>query len=168
MTTKTKQLKLRIQPVPKENWGDNLAHLLPEEIWTALRKAVHVKGGHQCQICGERFRTLHCHENWWYDDKSRTQTLASLLSICEDCHNCIHWFRTEREIGPGKRYPLEYAETLRNHYLKVNSCSINQMRHHLTYAGMLRVKRYNKSYTIEYRQYSVENITKRYQERQSK
>ena len=62
-------MKLEVQPVPRGNWGDNLAHLLPKEIWDTLRKEIYARASNKCQLCGEMLKTLHCHENWVYNDQ---------------------------------------------------------------------------------------------------
>ena len=159
---KKTKYKIYIQPVPRGNWGDNLATLLPEEVWIWLRKEIHKRGKHQCELCGDILTTLHCHESWYYDDKAHTQTLYSLMSICRECHNCIHWFRTEGEVRKGN-FPAGYITELRNHFIKVNECSRNQFNSHLEWCMIKMNTRMRFPYTINYGKYSVEKIMAAYQ-----
>ncbi len=158
---------LEVQPVPRGNWGDNLAHMLPKEVWDYLRKAVYKRAGNVCELCQDFSKTLHCHENWIYSDKSRLQKLKSLLSLCYNCHNVIHWFRTEQEIRKGS-YPQEYLTELREHFIKVNGCTQAKFRSHIAWADQKRHIRNFRPYTLIYGNFSVENVLKAYEREISK
>ena len=157
-------MKLEVQPVPRGNWGDNLAHLLPPEIWDALRKGVYRRAGNRCEICGDMLRTLHCNENWIYNDNRRFQYLKSLLSLCYNCHNVIHWFRTEQEIRQDI-YPKSYLKDLREHFLKVNECTIPKFVSHVSWADRKRHLRNFREYTLVYGSYSVNRIITAYHQK---
>ena len=109
-TAGKKEFKLQIQPVPPNNWGDSLANLLPKPVWDALRKGVYKRAGHKCEVCGNVLKTLHCHENWVYNDWKGIQKLYSLISLCSECHNCVHWFGTEKHIKLGNLPPEKKLE----------------------------------------------------------
>ena len=167
MTTIKRRFKPFIQPVPRGNWGDNLATLLPKEIWDGLRKAVHKKNNHMCQLCGTSIRTLNCHEDWFYDDKKHIQTLYRLMTVCIECHNTIHWFRTEGEIKHS-RLPASYITDLRNHFMKVNECTEAQLNSHLRQAEWKIGIRNIRPYKLDYAKYSIERISTAYYKAQGK
>ena len=156
------RLKLRIQPTPRNNYGDNLAHLLYKDIWDKLRREVYKRANHRCEICGTTIKTLHCHENWVYNEKKRTQFLVSLQSLCEDCHNTIHFYRTQHEVRAG-RLPLRYLGQLKEHFIRVNNVNAAEWLKHLNSKSYVMQMRQNHSYSIDYREYSVENITRKYE-----
>lgn len=161
MSTDKKKFKLFIQPVPRSNWGDNLAHMLPKKIWDTLRRAVYKRANFRCELCGDVLKTLHCHESWFIDDKKFTQTLYSLISLCRECHNSIHWFRTEGEVKYNHLSP-EYITELKEHFMKVNECTLKQLNSHLEWAMVKLHTRSKSKYSIDYGKYSVEKITTRY------
>ncbi len=164
-----REWKLRVQPVPKNNWGDNLAHLLPEEIWDHLRKEVYKESGYLCEICRKDNVTFHCHENWVYNDRRKTQTLETLMCLCPNCHDCIHCYRSEGQVirGGGKLqgYPNSYLNTLKAHFCKVNSCSYKTFDYYL--GRMLRVRgvRTRNEYELIYGPYSPPRIEQAYYQR---
>ena len=156
------RLKLRIEPTPRNNYGDNLAHLLYKDIWDKLRREVYSRAGHRCEICGQPLRTLHCHENWGYNEKKRTQFLVSLMALCPECHNTIHLFRTQHEIRAGK-IPSSYLDELKEHFIRVNDVDLKEWLRHTNSKSYVMRLRQNHDYSIDYREYSIENITKKYQ-----
>ena len=156
------RLKLRVQPTPRNNWGDNLAHLLYKEIWDKLRREVYARANHRCEICGQTFKILHCHENWGFNEKKRSQFLVSLMSLCEDCHNTIHFFRTQHEVRARKISPA-YLDQLKNHFIRVNGVDESEWLKHINSKSYLMQIRNDRRYSIDYREYSVDNITRKYQ-----
>lgn len=46
-----------------------------------------------------RFR-LDCHEEWEYDEESRTQRLSKLLALCTPCHRVKHWEWAATKLRP--------------------------------------------------------------------
>ncbi len=157
-------MKLEVQPVPRGNWGDNLAHLLPKEIWDTLRRKIYELAENKCILCSDFSKTLHCHENWVYNDNTQVQYLKSLLSLCYTCHHVIHWFRTEQEIRKGT-YPKSYITDLREHFIKVNECTMKEFSRHVAWADRKKHLRNFRSYTLVYGNFSVERITAAYEKR---
>ncbi len=155
-------MKLEVQPVPKGNWGDNLAHLLPKEIWDTLRKSIYERAGNKCEICLDFSKTLHCHENWVYNDKTKVQYLKSLLCLCYNCHNVIHWFRTEHQIRQDV-YKKEYITELRDHFMEVNGCTLKAFMNHVSWADVKKGFRNYSSYRLVYGSFSVEKVTAAYE-----
>ncbi len=162
-----RKFRIRIQPTPRGNWGDNLAHMLPQEIWIYLRKSVYLRANNRCEICDDFSKTLHCHENWFFDDKIHTQVLSSLMSVCRECHNCIHWFRTEQVILKSKDYPSEYIDILKDHFMKVSGLSLKEFTRHIAWAEILKNKRNSRVYKISYGRYTVDKIVQRYKDLKS-
>jgi len=156
------RLKLIIQPTPRNNHGDNLAHLLYKDIWDKLRREVYARANSRCEICGQTLMTLHCHENWGFNEKKKAQFLVSLQSLCPDCHNTIHYFRTQHEIQAG-RVPLKYLDTMKDHWVQVNNVERDEWLKHVNSKSYVMQMRHNHNYSIDYGRFSVENLTKKYQ-----
>lgn len=157
---------LQIQPVPKNNWGDNLAHLLPKPVWDKLRREVYDKADHKCEICGKEDEILHCHEDWTYDDRNHIQSLRGLLSLCKSCHDCIHWFRTERQVigkkGKEEGYPIHYLGELKDHFVQVNKCTYKSFGYYIKQVTYLRDLRLRNNYSLVYNQWGPKRIVKLY------
>lgn len=149
--------KLLIQPTPKNNWGDSLAQLLPKEIWDVLRKEVYAKANYICEICLKYDRTLNCHEHWGYDDEKKIQYLIYPMCICTECHNSIHWFRTENAIRK-REYPPSYIDVLKSHFISVNGIDIKKFGRYLTWTSYLRDYRIRYEYEIRYGRWEIANI----------
>ena len=111
-------LVLTIDPIPKKNWGKNLAHILPKEQWDVLRRNVYRQYNYRCGICGIS-APLSCHEMWTFDDAKQVQKLVGLIALCENCHNIKHFGRV---IGSTEYSPSNVVELI-NHFMKVNRCS---------------------------------------------
>ena len=62
---------------------------------------------------------LEAHEKWSYDEKSCTQKLEDVLSICHDCHSVIHIGRTQLKGD---------EERAEKHFMVVNGCSCAEYR----------------------------------------
>lgn len=158
---------LRIQPVPRNNWGDNLAHLLPREVWDRLRKDVYQAADWKCEICSQTFLPLNCHEDWGYDDRNHVQKLLSLQCLCTMCHDAIHWFRTEGQVIRGKidedgRYTPRYLTEVQNHVIRLNSWSRNRFSYYIRKLHYLRDLRNLYEYTLDYGIYSPPLLVGKY------
>ena len=155
------RLKLRVQPTPRNNWGDNLAHLLYKDIWDKLRREVYKKADYRCEICGTTQVVFHCHENWGFNEAKRLHFLVSLQCLCPECHNTIHYYRTMAEARKGN-YPLKYLDELEEHFCWVNGVDKAEWLKHLNSKSYLMQIRNDRKYKIDYKQYSIENITRIY------
>lgn len=158
---------LRIQPVPKNNWGDNLAHLLPREIWDRLRKDIYQRADWKCEICGQTFLPLNCHENWGYDDRNHIQKLLSLQCLCTTCHDAIHWFRTVGQVTKGQteedgRYGPGYMRKIQSHILQLNGWSLKRFEYYIKKLHYLRDLRNLYEYMLLYGEYSPRKLVDRY------
>lgn len=83
-----KKLILVPDLIPTTSWYKNLRNKDPKA-WEGIRKASYAKAGNICEICGEK-GSLHCHENWEYDEDTGIQKLVSLISLCPKCHDVKH------------------------------------------------------------------------------
>ncbi len=156
-----RDFKLVIQPVPKNNWGDTLAHTLPKIVWDELRKAVYTRADNKCEICTDILTTLHCHENWVFNDKLKTQLMQSLMAICRECHNTIHWYRSQ--VMAAKRSSTKiYPAILRDHFMKVNGCSSGDFVRYMNECDRVKRLRGKHNYEISYGRFSVDRIIERY------
>ena len=86
--------KLTIELVPKHAWFSNLRSNLSREQWDVVRKAVYLKAGFKCEICGghgERNR-IEAHEIWSYHsiDGRNIQRLERVAGLCPRCHQVKH------------------------------------------------------------------------------
>ncbi|WP_436716053.1 hypothetical protein U8335_28405 [Roseiconus lacunae] len=63
----------------------------------------------RCELCGRRTKrgtTEHhliprtCHRNKWFKKRYTRQLMQKTISVCHDCHRCIHRFvPREKELG---------------------------------------------------------------------
>ncbi len=91
-------LKLSIELVPQNSWGNNLRSEanLSKAQWDTLRKGSYKIAGYKCEVCNGRGPKwpVECHEIWHYNDQERIQTLKGLISLCPTCHKAKHLGRT--------------------------------------------------------------------------
>ena len=91
-------MKLSIELVPQSSWGNNLRSdaNLSKAQWDNLRKASYKQEAYRCEVCGGKGPKwpVESHEIWNYDDKTKTQTLKGLISLCPTCHKVKHIGRT--------------------------------------------------------------------------
>ena len=146
-------LKLKIEPIPSQNWGISLAKLLPKEVWDSLRREVYELSGYICSICGEEDKRLHCHERWVYNDKRRVQKLAALECICVDCHDVKHWGRTSIVK------PSEVVRLLL-HFCTVNSSTKEEFEAHLKKVNAQVRRRSKLKYKVNFGKFSPEEVVR--------
>ena len=85
-----KNLKLKIELVPKTSWYSNLRGKMSEKGWDNVRKKTYATFNYKCGICGSNEGQLHCHEIWEYDDKKHKQALKGFIALCVLCHHVKH------------------------------------------------------------------------------
>jgi hypothetical protein len=70
--------------------------MISSKDWDKLRFASYDLAQNKCEICGGNGleqgykHRVECHEVWEYDDKSHTQKLIRLISLCVKCHLVKH------------------------------------------------------------------------------
>lgn len=103
MKTQSDSIRLTIELVPGSSWGRNVRKVVSDETWEELRFAL-MPYDIVCSICGysDSEESLHLHEEWQYDDSSKTQTLVSLVPLCQYCHEVKHIGRAMK-VGDGDR-----------------------------------------------------------------
>ena len=95
-----KKPKLTIELVPRTCFYSNVRSNLPDKEWDRLRKISYEQANNICEICGDNGKNqgyrhaVECHEIWTYNDKSKTQILEGLISLCPRCHQVKHFGRT--------------------------------------------------------------------------
>ena len=100
MSGKNKKGDLNIELIPKTCFYSNVRTLLPNKYWDKLRKESYEAANNVCEICGDTGKNqgyghnVECHEIWDYNDKTRTQKLLGLISLCPKCHQVKHFGRT--------------------------------------------------------------------------
>ena len=105
--------KLSVSLIPVNMWGKNVRAIVSSMEWSRLRwklgatlnQPVGNNGGAKwgtsslghnfifCEVCESRVDNLHLHELWEFDDTKLIQRLAGFKSLCEECHNAIHFGR---------------------------------------------------------------------------
>jgi len=138
--------KLSTDLIPFHMWGKNVRAIVSSTTWEKLRwrfgallnEPVGNNGGYMmweksslgfdylfCEICGSRPDNLHLHELWEFDDVKLIQRLTGFKSICEGCHNAIHYGRAS-VVGLGDQ-SLEQL-------IRVNEWSKKQAEAHVANA----------------------------------
>ena len=114
---KPKELKLKVELVPKTSWYNNLRKHVDRKDWDTIRKQTYAIYEHKCGICDDEGR-LNCHEIWDYDDKRHIQKLVGFIALCDMCHHVKH-------IGLAgilaDRGELDYEKVV-EHFMRVNNC----------------------------------------------
>ena len=84
--------KLDIELVPSTCWFSNIRTILSDGQWKMVSKIVRQKNNYTCLFCGIKDipKNIHCHEEWEYDHKNKTQYLKRFVSICYKCHYVKH------------------------------------------------------------------------------
>ncbi len=79
--------------LPEKCHLQNIRNLLTSSQWKRIRKLCLQKAKNKCQQCGfkpDSTSKLDCHEDWVFDDNTRTQSLGKLMILCKYCHNLKH------------------------------------------------------------------------------
>ena len=119
-----KQLRLRIDMIPKPLHGRNLRIALGRTRWSALRLKILSEREHICEICGIRppsTSELHAHEVWAYELNKRPNRsrLERIGLLCALCHSVEHLGNSLARIAEGT-LPETYVDTLASHFCAVN------------------------------------------------
>lgn len=109
-----KDLKLKIELLPKGAWGNDFSRTLAKKDWDVLRKVCYGKANHKCAICGFETDDLDAHEVWDFDIETKTQTLKDIIAICSKCHGVKH-IRNSQRLG--------FGENAKRHFMEVNKCN---------------------------------------------
>lgn len=118
-----KDLKLKIELLPKGAWGNDFSRTLSKKDWDKLRKKCYERANHKCAICGYVTDDLDAHEVWDFDINTKTQTLIDIVALCSKCHGVKH-IRNSQRLG--------YGENAKRHFMNVNNCSELEFASHLT------------------------------------
>ena len=122
-----KDLKLKIELLPKGAWGNDFSRTLAKKDWDTLRKTCYEKANHRCAICGFETDDLDAHEVWDFDIETKTQTLRDIIAICSKCHGVKH-IRNSQRLG--------FGENAKRHFMEVNNCNELEFAKHLAKAQM--------------------------------
>lgn len=123
---KMKELKLKIELVPKTAHYANLRNAVTRSVWEKIAKETKKRQGNKCGICGDEGHRLYCHEMWEYDDSNFVYTLAGFISLCGYCHNIKHLGLTKIQAEQG----LVDLEAVVEHFCKVNGCTRAEYQEH--------------------------------------
>ena len=137
------RLKLAIEPVPVSTWGKSLANLLPKKEWDKIRHESYKEANYECEVCGEVNLTLHCHEKWIWNNRSRIQRLVGIEVCCELCHS-VHHFGRSQEVRS-----KQYVERLVAHWCKINEKTKRDFKLHQLQIFEINKKRANIYYQVK-------------------
>lgn len=123
------ELKLRVEMVPSQLWGENLRAVLTRTEWNRLRDGTLQKEGLKCSVCGREAesRDLNCDEVWKYDRKAHVATLVGLRIVCRVCHLVKHLGKAALLAFDGR---MEFTDLVL-HFMSVNDCNYATFERHL-------------------------------------
>ena len=150
--SRTPPLKLKLEPMPKSLWGQNLRVVLGKNRWDSLRQSVAQKS---CAICGGTGRRLEGHEVWEYRERPRV-SIAKLVRveiICDKCHFVIYWGNTTRLVAEGKISRPAYL-ALRRHFRTVNKCRQQDFDRHVFESFAILALRSLRNWRIDWGRYA--------------
>jgi 5-methylcytosine-specific restriction endonuclease McrA len=125
MSDLVQNLKLTIQTrLPKYAQHKNLRAVIPGSLWDKIRKKVYEEANFQCSICGYSEGSLEAHEIWDFDEEKCLLILTDIKALCYLCHCTKHYHHAARRS-------TELAKKLKQHFIKVNECSIETWKDHL-------------------------------------
>ena len=122
-----KDLKLKIELLPKGAWGNDFSRTLSRKDWDTLRNACYERANHKCAICGFVTDDLDAHEVWDFNIETKTQTLIDIIALCSRCHGVKH-IRNSQRLG--------FGENAKRHFMNVNNCNELEFATYLTKAQM--------------------------------
>ena len=144
-------MKLEIEMIPGTSFGNNLRKMMKKSQWDKIRKMVYEKCNNCCAICGAKKGVdcdiLNAHEVWEFNDDTKTQKLANIIAVCNNCHNCIHYGRTTRVAIEEINFGL-IIKTIK-HYIKVNNCSLIHFLADKNYATHIWQKRSSHKWKLD-------------------
>jgi len=119
-----KNTELTIEMLPKVVHGKNVRSMMGRTKWDRIRNYIYKKHGMACVCCGGRGSSIQrgkkwveAHEQWSFDESTRTMTLTDILCLCPDCHLTQH---------TGFARKKGWFEQVMKHYIKVKGCTPSQ------------------------------------------
>lgn len=91
-----KEIPLKVELIPKSCHFSNVRTTIKPKDWDIIRFISYAKANNMCEICGQTGleqgykHKVECHEIWEYNDKTYTQKLLGLISLCPLCHQVKH------------------------------------------------------------------------------
>jgi len=150
---------LYVELIPVNSWNKNVRAIVAQDAWESIRyyfKATKYNPPFlrqldlprpdfssplTCTICGEEREILELHECWDFDDTHLVQKLTSLIPICDQCHNVIHY---------GRASQLGLQEQAFKHLCMVNGWTTDEARQHINAAYEIWAERSKNSYTVNF------------------
>lgn len=146
------KLKLEVELVLAQFWGQSLYRLMRKSAWNKIRHKIYAQYNRKCGICEavcEAKSSLVCHEIWTYDDIKHIQRLKDFIALCVDCHSVKHLGRTENISTPNK----DFYEIAVEHFMKVNRCSREVFEEHKEQAYVKWEERGQHKWKIDFGKY---------------
>lgn len=121
-----KDLKLKIELVPKTAHYANFRNAVNRSAWEKIARETKESQSNKCGICGDQEHRLNCHEIWEYDDSNFIYTLVGFMSLCGYCHAVKHMGLTKIQAEKG----LVDLDAVIEHFCKVNGCTRSEYQEH--------------------------------------
>lgn len=149
---------LAVCMIPIGNWAKNVRAVVARDVWDAMRYYLLAtkempaymrqldlprpdwRSVIQCRCCGTRRDNLELHEVWDFDDAAKVQRLVEFISICDLCHNVIHF---------GRASQLGLADDAFEHLQAVNGLTKAKAKKHVERAYAMWEKRSVESYAVD-------------------
>lgn len=114
-----RRMKLTIELVPRPCHGVSIPEIVPAGIWKQIREKVIRNFDHKCAICGASDDTLHCHENWQYNNRTYVRRLSRIIPLCTLCHWVKHASLAKAKAQFGY---ISFSKVVK-HFMAVNKCN---------------------------------------------
>lgn len=139
------RLKIELVPNPLQNKG--LSSVLPYREWRKIAYAKKKRAGRRCEICGDDWGGLNCHEIWSYNDETHVQKLEGFIVLCDICHQITH-------IDCISYAGVSWAFVdLSKHFMDVNKCDEKTYKDHKDAAIEECKQRSKYEWTTDYGEY---------------
>jgi len=116
--------KITIEVIPNQLHYKSLRQKVSSEEWNKIKQEIFKKERYKCWICGSIEKPLEAHEFFDYNEKKGIQKLIAIHHLCKPCHHIKHFGFSNISLNEKE------IERLRNHFCKVNCCSINDFKKH--------------------------------------
>ena len=152
-------MKLAIERVPTQLWGESLKRLLTRTEWDKIRQPALDRAAGRCEICGAAASPLSCHEQWSYDDENANRTLTGIQAVCGLCSSVIHMGRARAVAAQG----LLDIQAVYDHFMRVNAIDWPTAQRALDDGAEIHKMRNQRTWTTDFGPYQPQVNARRAQ-----